>query len=141
MAMETLYITHIPQSLEWVTYRAPLTSPHVIQVAGIGYKGIGVCVGPIYTYIPQFLDWLTYWSRFEGLVAIHGYVPLYEEGQRDDLGQGRPYRRPVLFMHHLLSWTTYRPFPRAEYHGQRLIYNDCIYRCVILPPHPKLYIW
>eukprot|EP00884_Botryococcus_braunii_P001450 jgi/Botrbrau1/11305/Bobra.0038s0067.2 len=100
-----------------------------LEVAGIGYKGVGMCLGPFYSYVPQFLDWLTHWSRF-GIAGIHAYVPLYDQDQpvAKELGQGQPYRRPPLLMHHLLSWLTYKPVPRSDYHAQRLIYNDCIYR-------------
>jgi hypothetical protein len=106
---------HIPVSLEQ------------LRVAEMGARGVAMCVGPIYTDLPQFGDWLTHWSRFD-LTGIHAYVPLFEEGVVNDLSQGQPYRRPSMIMHHLLTWTTYFPIERVEYHSQRLMYADCIYR-------------
>lgn len=100
-----------------------------LEVAGSEHKGVGMCVGPIFSESPQFLDWLTFWSKI-GLKGIHAYVPLYEEDDPavQNLGLGQSYRRPRLPMHNLLSWTTYNPAARSNYHSQKMAYNDCIYR-------------
>lgn len=108
---------------------ADIFPPHGAQVAGPGDKGIGVCVGPYFSDNPLFVDWLIYWSRFDGVVGIHVYVPLYNKGEIPDQRPGMPYTRPTMYMHEILLWKTFRMIPRTYYHGQRLVYNDCIYRC------------
>lgn len=87
-----------------------------------GVKGVGMCLGPVYSYIPQFVDWLTYWSAM-GISGIHAYSPVL------DHKKGSGFYRPTFLMHHfLLEWTLYKPLPHSHYFGQRPLYNDCIYR-------------
>eukprot|EP00884_Botryococcus_braunii_P020954 jgi/Botrbrau1/7542/Bobra.0019s0029.2 len=87
-------------------------------------KGIGMCLGPVYSYIPQFADWLMYHSAL-GVEGIHAYSPVLDPRQK----KGRGFYRPPFLLHHfLLEWTLYRTPLHYAYFGQKLLYNDCIYR-------------
>eukprot|EP00884_Botryococcus_braunii_P022178 jgi/Botrbrau1/8644/Bobra.0196s0038.1 len=94
-------------------------------------KGIGMCLGPVYSYIPQFVDWLMYHSVL-GAEGIHAYSPVLDQSQKKGSGFFRP---PFLLYHFLLDWTLYKTPLHYPYFGQRLAYNDCIYR------HRHLYMF
>ncbi|CAL8469521.1 g9062 [Coccomyxa elongata] len=93
-------------------------------------KGVGMCVGPIFSETPTFLDWLQYYADL-GVDGIHMYAAVAEFIlHRDDYMHAPGSRRTVQFQsHHLVTWRAFHPSRWSQhYYGQWLIFNDCVFR-------------
>ncbi|EIE19825.1 hypothetical protein COCSUDRAFT_48697 [Coccomyxa subellipsoidea C-169] len=93
-------------------------------------KGVGMCVGPIFSETPTFLDWLQYYADL-GVDGIHMYATVAEFIlHRDDYMHMPGSRRSVQFQsHHLITWRAFHPSRWSQhYYGQWLIFNDCVFR-------------
>lgn len=83
-------------------------------------KGVGMCVGPIFSETPTFLDWLQYYADL-GVDGIHMYATVADFIlHRNDYMHMPGSRRSVQFQsHHLITWRAFHPSRWSQhYYGQ-----------------------
>eukprot|EP00884_Botryococcus_braunii_P006115 jgi/Botrbrau1/15504/Bobra.43_2s0121.1 len=98
-----------------------------IKVVPPQYRGVDICVGPIYSQHPQFLNWFEHMMG-HNVSAVHAYATMYTREVWERKRFGQPYRPPDLYMLSKLHWRVYVPYEDAHYHSQYWLYNDCLFR-------------
>ncbi|CAK0784444.1 hypothetical protein CVIRNUC_007648 [Coccomyxa viridis] len=93
-------------------------------------KGVGMCVGPIFSSTPTTLDWLQYYAEL-GVSGIHMYAVVADFVLKPSNYMHEPgsLRALQLEHHRLVTWRAFHPSKwSAHYYGQWLIFNDCVFR-------------
>ena len=83
-------------------------------------KGVGMCVGPIFSETPTLLDWLQYYADL-GVAGIHMYASVAEFilGRNDYMHLPGSHRSVQFQAHHLVTWRAFHPSRWSQhYYGQ-----------------------
>ncbi|CAL8469879.1 g9421 [Coccomyxa elongata] len=94
-------------------------------------KGLGMCVGPLFSEAPFFADFLTWYlelgvDRFFMYASHTDWLLKWDPKYYHFPGSRKKLQ---IFHHHAIDWRLYHPEHASKhYYGQWLMYNDCLYR-------------